>query len=257
MPPGFEDSPAGRRRAVIDNSHIVDSFFGTRVDASTSALFDGVLKAKWKWYRHEYQGSGSIHTYGCVKLDNDPGLVERNAVAYAGVLTKRKLLHWRANVDFQLISDWDQAVRYMAKYVGKGEKRTKPLLDIFRGVMSAPNDDADEPATKRLSVFLRAAGARDLLVQETCSKVLGGNFVSSSFSFVRVDVTMDAGRQVLLGGQRRVVGRSMLVRTQPERRWPKPSPTLWNSALSSFVSSTTSAGTDSSRGIPTTTRWLC
>ena len=48
MPPGYEDSPAGRRRAVIDNPHIVEFFFGARVDAFTSALFDGVLKAKWK-----------------------------------------------------------------------------------------------------------------------------------------------------------------------------------------------------------------
>ena len=78
MPPGYEDSPAGRRRAVIDNPHTVDSFFGAKVD--TSALFDGVLKVKWKSYRHEYQGRGSIHTHGCVKLDNDPGLVELTAV---------------------------------------------------------------------------------------------------------------------------------------------------------------------------------
>ena len=91
MPPGYDDSPAGHRRAVIDSPHIVDSFFGARVDAFTSALFDGVLKAKWKWYWHEYQGKGGIHTHGCVKLDYDPGLVELTAVAYAGVLAKRKL----------------------------------------------------------------------------------------------------------------------------------------------------------------------
>ena len=91
MPPGYDESPAGHRRAVIDSPHIVDSFFGARVDAFTSALFDGVLKAKWKWYWHEYQGKGGIHTHGCVKLDYDPGLVELTAVAYAGVLAKRKL----------------------------------------------------------------------------------------------------------------------------------------------------------------------
>ena len=43
MPPGYEDSPAGCRCAVIDNPHLVESFFGARVDAFTSALFDGVI----------------------------------------------------------------------------------------------------------------------------------------------------------------------------------------------------------------------
>ena len=34
------------------------------------------------------------------------------------------LSQWRANIDFQIILDWDQAVRYMVKYVSKGEKRS-------------------------------------------------------------------------------------------------------------------------------------
>lgn len=67
MPPRYENFAAGRRAAVIDSPHIADSYFGTRVDQFTNAFFDGVLSAKWKWVRHEYQGRGSIHTHGCVK----------------------------------------------------------------------------------------------------------------------------------------------------------------------------------------------
>ena len=91
MPRGYADSPAGGRRAVIDNPHIVDSYYGTRVKTFTTALFDGVLKAKRRWFMHEYQGRGSIHTHGCVKLEKDPGLVDKTAIAYAGVIAKRRL----------------------------------------------------------------------------------------------------------------------------------------------------------------------
>ncbi|CAM9108627.1 unnamed protein product [Ectocarpus sp. 8 AP-2014] len=55
MPPGYEDSPAGRRRAPIENPHIADTYFGNRADGFTSAFFGGVLQAQSLWYRREYQ----------------------------------------------------------------------------------------------------------------------------------------------------------------------------------------------------------
>ena len=84
MPTGYEDSPAGRRRAVIENPHIADTYFGNRADAFTSAFFGGVLQAQSLWYRLEYQGRGSTNAHGCAWLQNDPGIVDFVCKAYAG-----------------------------------------------------------------------------------------------------------------------------------------------------------------------------
>ena len=48
MPPGYEDSPAGRQRALIENPCIADTYFDNRVDAFTKAFFGGVLEAPAK-----------------------------------------------------------------------------------------------------------------------------------------------------------------------------------------------------------------
>lgn len=149
-----------------------------------------------------------------------------NGKVKAKIVTKRNdgninshcriaLLHWRANIDFQLILDWDQAVRYMVKYVSKGEKRTKPLLDIFRGVMTGADAAVDETASKLRSVFLETVGERDVSAQETSRLILGEKFASSSFSYVRLNVATDAARPVRLDGQRQqgaAVGKSLLDR---------------------------------------------
>ena len=59
MPTGYDGSPAGRRRALIENPHIADTYFGNRADAFTSSFFGGVLQAQSLWYRLEYQGTVS------------------------------------------------------------------------------------------------------------------------------------------------------------------------------------------------------
>ena len=88
MPPSYPDTARGRRLAVIDNPHIVDWYFGHRVNSLINSFFDGVLGSEWRWFRFEYQGRGSIHLHGTVKLKNDPGLVELKATAYEGVCAK-------------------------------------------------------------------------------------------------------------------------------------------------------------------------
>ncbi|CAM9650694.1 unnamed protein product, partial [Laminaria digitata] len=105
------------------------------------------------------------------------------------------LLHWRANVDFQVILDWDQAVRYMVK-----------------GVMAGSDAAADDPASKLRSVYLKTVGERDVSAQETSRLMLRRIFASSSFPYVRLNVVPDAGRQVQLDGQRQqgaAVGKSL------------------------------------------------
>ena len=66
--------PSVRIRAVIDNLHITEAFFVSRLDEFCSHWLDRVMSAEWKWLRFEWQARGSIHAYECVKLSNDPGL---------------------------------------------------------------------------------------------------------------------------------------------------------------------------------------
>ena len=63
-----------RIRAVIDNPHITDAFFLSRLDEFCSHCVDRVMDAKWKWLLFEWQARGSIHAHGCAKLSKDPGL---------------------------------------------------------------------------------------------------------------------------------------------------------------------------------------
>ena len=66
--------PSVQIRAVIDNPHITDAFFVSRLDEFCSHWLDGVMSAEWKWLRFEWQARGSIHAHGCAKVSNDPGL---------------------------------------------------------------------------------------------------------------------------------------------------------------------------------------
>ncbi|CAN0181071.1 unnamed protein product, partial [Laminaria digitata] len=360
MPPRYPDTTAGRRQAVIDNPHIVDWYFGHRVDTLFKSLPDGVLEAEWRWFRFEYQGRGSIHLHGTVKLKNDPGLVALTATVYKGhcaeadlarreeevlaefddlegkieagraanakicryadwlvstvntrtsaeqeaaeggvpgphpssvnplkdgpfpddtaatadfdavincvqrhkcrpegyckkkvrpgggapavfkcrfvypfpqceetrlefvelphgkvkanLVTKRndgnmntynRVLsqHWRGNIDIQLLLDWEDAVRYMVKHVDKHEKRSKPVLDLFRSAMGQENSGMDSACSKLRSVFLKAVGERDISAQETSRLLMSGKFSCSTFTCKRLNVDPDQQSRLVRMGQ--------------------------------------------------------
>ncbi len=85
-PHNSQPSHAMRVSAVINQPHLTDWFFTSRLsDWVQHWLYDS-LGAKWHWYRFEYQARGSTHAHGCAKLTNDPGicqLVEKAATAWA------------------------------------------------------------------------------------------------------------------------------------------------------------------------------
>ena len=78
-----------RRQNVINNPHIVDWFFTQRLDNFIKCWLYDTLNAKWHWYRFEYQGRGSIHCHGTVKLNNDPGLCDLTKTALKGFLAQK------------------------------------------------------------------------------------------------------------------------------------------------------------------------
>ena len=81
-----EPSHSMRVHAVIDNPHITDWFFTSKLSDWVQHWLYDALGAEWHWYRIEYQARGSTHAHGCAKLHNDPGicqLVEKAAAAWA------------------------------------------------------------------------------------------------------------------------------------------------------------------------------
>ena len=102
------------------------------------------------------------------------------------------LQNWRANVDLQLLLDWEDAVRYMVKYVSKQEKRSQPILDLFKSTVCRDDyDDTVGTETRLRKVFLKAVGERDITAQETSRLLLGGRFSSSTFNYKRLNVDPD------------------------------------------------------------------
>lgn len=85
-PHNTQPSHAMRMRAVIDNPHLTDWFFTSKLSDWVQHWLYDALGAEWHWYRYEYQARGSTHAHGCAKLTNDPGicqLVEKAATAWA------------------------------------------------------------------------------------------------------------------------------------------------------------------------------
>ena len=74
-----------RIQAVINNPHITDWYFTSKLSDWVEHWLYKTLDAEWHWYRFEYQARGSTHAHGCAKLKNDPdicGLVKKAAAAW-------------------------------------------------------------------------------------------------------------------------------------------------------------------------------
>ena len=78
-----------RRQNVINNPHVVDWFFTQRLENFIKHWLYDTLRAKWHWFRYEYQGRSSIHCYGTAKLSNDPGLCQLTQTALKGFLAQK------------------------------------------------------------------------------------------------------------------------------------------------------------------------
>ena len=85
---------------------------------------------------------------------------KQSATTATSTYLRLALSHWRANIDFQVILDWDQAVRYMVKYVSKGMKRPPATADVFARAISRADDDTDEAAKRLPQVYRRARHLR-------------------------------------------------------------------------------------------------
>ena len=80
-----------RVMSVINNPHLTDWFFTSKVSDFVQSWLHDVLDADWYWLRYEYQARGSTHAHGCAKLKNDSGLCHLVETAARGWLEERAL----------------------------------------------------------------------------------------------------------------------------------------------------------------------
>ena len=118
-PPGTEVSHSMCIQAIIDNPHLTDWFFTSRVSQWVEHWLYKTLDATWHWYRFEYQARGSTHAHGCVKLANDPAaLVKKAAAAWEmreALSNTREADSTSDFTDSEVIREGDEAERQVLK----------------------------------------------------------------------------------------------------------------------------------------------
>lgn len=82
-----------RVKAVIDNLHITDWFFQSKLKDFVNYWLNKTLDAEWYWFQYEYQAHRSTHAHGCAKLKNDTGLCELVKLQLLVGLKKAKITH--------------------------------------------------------------------------------------------------------------------------------------------------------------------
>ena len=92
MPGGFSDDPKKGYQNVLENPHLVDWYFGHRLNEFLKIVFDGILECEWRWHRFEWQSRSSIHAHGAAKFKKDPGLIKLTNSVYVGRKAEIKLL---------------------------------------------------------------------------------------------------------------------------------------------------------------------
>ena len=78
-----------------------------------------------------------------------------------------QLACWRANVDMQYCVSRHKVIEYCAKYATKSEPRSKPLKDIYSGIVRGLGE-GDKSLKVVQKLLVNTVGERDYSAQETC-----------------------------------------------------------------------------------------
>ena len=120
-----------RRQNVIDNPHLIDWYFVTRIESFIKHWLYNTLDAEWHWYRYEFQARGSIHCHGIAKLKNDPGICKLAKVAVDG---------FKAEKESQLVENSYQ----MHQTVQDGKKASHIICSYADWLLSTYNPNPPE-----------------------------------------------------------------------------------------------------------------
>ena len=89
MPSSLSTTRQQRYKNVLNNPHLVDWYYGYRLNIFIKLIFVELLKAKWYFYRHERQSRDAIHSHGVCRLENDPGISMLATLVYKGKLKEQ------------------------------------------------------------------------------------------------------------------------------------------------------------------------
>jgi hypothetical protein len=109
-------TPSEKRQRVLNNPHLVDWFFGYKLNEFLKAVFDDILDCEWRWHRYEWQSRSAIHAHGAVRFKNDPGLIKLTTEAYKGRLALKELKEISKSASK---SNQDEKRRYLQEIIKK------------------------------------------------------------------------------------------------------------------------------------------
>jgi hypothetical protein len=116
-------SQTEKYRNCIENPHLVDYYFGIRLNIFLQNFFDKGLECEWRWHRYEWQHRTVIHGHGMARLKNDPNLINLASKVYIGreLLKNQPLVLTETdNPNYQnylnIINEYKQAEKIIIEY---------------------------------------------------------------------------------------------------------------------------------------------
>ena len=127
-PTGAQPTHQMRVQAVINNPHITDWYFSSKLSDWIDHWLYKTLDAEWHWCRYEYQARRSTHAHSCAKLKNNPGLT---------TLVEKAAVGWLASNMHQGETDVDDDVDQRVK---EGELAKAGALEYVNWLVTTMND---------------------------------------------------------------------------------------------------------------------
>ena len=129
--PGTQSTTRSQRyKNVLNNPHLVDWYYGYRLDEFIKLIFVETLRCKWYYYRHERQSRDAIHSHGVCCLENDPGIAMLATEVYKGKLKEQH---------FPLTSESLVNYERYLNIINHGKKAEKRIITYVDTLVTAFN----------------------------------------------------------------------------------------------------------------------
>ena len=107
--------------------------------------------------------------------------------AYINQFNEFVIKLWRANIDFQPVTNPYLIAQYITKYITKAEKSSKGFQEFLNEVMAEAGDSTVKKIIQK--ILLKTPADRDYSFQEVCYILMGWNLYSSSRTFETINLS--------------------------------------------------------------------
>lgn len=101
---------------------------------------------------------------------------------------KTQLIHWRANVDFSIVYDYNKVTRYVAKYATKAETKSNAYKTAFEEIYFQPYSGASTTHQNMKKVMNKVLGFRDISMHEALHLTMSLDLHWSNISVVKASL---------------------------------------------------------------------